>query len=470
MDVRSILENAFLRTEQKHGDFFIPKNLLYTTRKYINDVLEFKNPRQCSNNFCSIISRNDIRGNDLRATLIDYSNKMQVDYGLEFLDILYDFCISTIIATSEKYNNNKKLLSSVFSFINDYQTITNNRSLSTVKNQIYYNPMCLENFYNSIVYIIQEYAFQLLTKNGLCMNTFFRPIDETDYLRANFTNITKNGIMPSFSAIVVSGKIQVASDIGYKSKQDDAVLCRQKGGCSLSIVADGVSYGDKGNIASRYLIEEMNKWFTDLNLSKFALNYNREDYINIKDNYNYLSSLIEKKIEQISLNLYNKHKDELVRPLTTVVLAFVTPAYTLFMNVGDSTAYVYSKNKNIITSMSEIDNRFVEKSIRDNYEAYRRSPVNNYVTASIGDNTLHVHKKLMLNDEDKRIILSSDGVTDLINESNFANMLSQGQTADKFVLKAKNNPDLYGIGTGKNTDNISAIIINVDEFKKGKTR
>ena len=140
------------------------------------------------------------------------------------------------------------------------------------------------------------------------------------------------------------------------------------------------------------------------------------------------------------------------------------------MNVGDSTAYVYSKNKNIITSMSEIDNRFVEKSIRDNYEAYRRSPVNNYVTASIGDNTLHVHKKLMLNDEDKRIILSSDGVTDLINESNFANMLSQGQTADKFVLKAKNNPDLYGIGTGKNTDNISAIIINVDEFKKGKTR
>lgn len=395
---------------------------------------------------------------------------MNIDLGLTFLDMLYNYSVNTIIGTAEKYNNNKTLMSSAFSFINNYQMITNNRNLSIVRNQIYNNPMGLDNFYNSIVYLISEYSFELLTKNGLCQNMFFRPIEETDYLRANFTNITKEGIMPSFASTVVDGRIQAASDIGLKSKQDDAILCRQKGGCSLNIVADGVSYGDRGNIASRYLIEEMDKWFTELNLSKFALNFYKKDYDSIKENYNYLSSLIEKKIEQISLTLYNRYKKEDIRPLTTVVLAFVTPAYTLFMNVGDSTAYVYNKARPDINSMSVIDNSFVPENIRNDYEAYRRNPKNNYVTASIGDSSLSVHKRLMINDQDRRIILSSDGITDLISEANFINMVAHGDTADNFVLKAKNNPDLYGISTGKRSDNISAIVINVDEFKKGKTR
>ena len=112
----------------------------------------------------------------------------------------------------------------------------------------------------------------------------------------------------------------------------------------------------------------------------------------------------------------------------------------------------------------------VEDSVRDSYEDYRRSPNNNIITASIGDSKLSIHKRLMINNEDRRIILTSDGVTDLVSESNFARMLYDGENANDFVMKAKNNPDLEGLMTSKSTDNISAIIINVDEFKKGRTK
>ena len=74
------------------------------------------------------------------------------------------------------------------------------------------------------------------------------------------------------------------------------------------------------------------------------------------------------------------------------------------------------------------------------------------------------HYSVMPNKGAYRIIMSSDGVTDLISKQNFDYLITNGYNAADFVQKADQMPD---VTSGmKSQDNITAIVIDSDEYNK----
>ena len=183
----------------------------------------------------------------------------------------------------------------------------------------------------------------------------------------------------------------------------------------------------------------------------------------VLDNVELLSKMLDEKIYAVHQKLIYKYGDN--QALTTVVVALTAGDKTILANVGDSTAYTYVEGTDRLVELTTLDSNSYGLS----YEEARHNPNNNDIRASVGSYYKDLHLRVIQN-VGQRIILSSDGVTDLVSESNFARMLYDGENANDFVMKAKNNPDLEGLMTSKSTDNISAIIINVDEFKKGRTK
>lgn len=106
------------------------------------------------------------------------------------------------------------------------------------------------------------------------------------------------------------------------------------------------------------------------------------------------------------------------------------------------------------------------------YEEARKSPYNNTITASIGNNVRDFEDSfihfMIIKNNGQKLILSSDGVTDLISEERFKSYFKKETSAYQIVSDAVNIPDVNGIK--KKEDNVSAIVIKLPkENIKNKT-
>jgi serine/threonine protein phosphatase PrpC len=226
-----------------------------------------------------------------------------------------------------------------------------------------------------------------------------------------------------------------------------------------------------GPAASKMVIEDLTQWFNGLNLSKYAIDVDRTQ---MQQNSESLYKEIKEEILKIDKKLLDQYDG---KAGTTVVLAFTTPGYTLFVNVGDSLAFVKTGNDYMqVTTLDAA--RGIPREIVEDYEAYRNFPYNHVVGNCLGMGIPgEVHHRFMDHSRPRRIVLTSDGVTDLVNEENFRNMVVGHATAKDITTKAAENPDkhvpnpLYDGVSHKMDDNISAIVIDIPEnVKKGRTR
>ncbi len=214
---------------------------------------------------------------------------------------------------------------------------------------------------------------------------------------------------------------------------------------NLCILADGMGGHNAGDYASRYTVETI------------------VDSIE-KDEQKEPVSIIEQAIQRANQAILEKAKTDidLDGMGTTVVVATIVDNEMYVANVGDSRLYVIGEEIHQITK----DHSFVQEMVRRgelNAKDARVHPDRNIITRAIGGaKPLEVDFFEVELKEKERVLMCSDGLTDMIEDEDILKILKeQKSTADgiKCLVETANE-------NGGN-DNITVVVIEPfsDEVK-----
>ena len=257
---------------------------------------------------------------------------------------------------------------------------------------------------------------------------------------------------------------------GRRPNQEDAVLIMEhpkNPNFKIMAVSDGMGGLLNGEYASSETIRRISQWFESIPEESYY--YPQE-----------LQKEFNKKIREISKQIYfekNATEDDEEKLVSgaTLVAAIITEKDTIVSSVGDSRAYTLTgKNLQLLTCD--------ESQVWFKYQANNRRPTpqeldddrfltyNNVITRNIGSEELATIQTYMLpNSSYDRLLLFSDGVTDLLTQERLA-VLSSGHdlsTITKYIVEEaitcdairKNGGDEYhraSIAHGK--DNATAAM------------
>jgi|LSQX01.2.fsa_nt_gb protein phosphatase len=155
------------------------------------------------------------------------------------------------------------------------------------------------------------------------------------------------------------------TDVGIEKKvNEDSFFYKvvDAGTCYAGIfaVADGVGGLEKGEVASRKAISDINKWWEN----DFKNNFNNKEYL--------IQSLIS-TINETNLELISIARNNSIRTATTIVVLIIWNNNWLVLNVGDSRVYringLFSNKINQLTQdhscmiNKEIDGRIIRKNV-----------------------------------------------------------------------------------------------------------
>ena len=257
------------------------------------------------------------------------------------------------------------------------------------------------------------------------------------------TNIENNNLLDEFHGTLLDGKIQASSIRGYPSKpekkQQDAIGSIVKDENNfLNIVADGLGGTEYGEKASLQIVKEILNWYK----------YTPQTML---ENPNLAIKMLKEEIHLINKDLFYKYRGN---AQTTFVLSLTNQYRTLIANVGDSTIYTYNKELELLT---HIKNYITKKT----YEKIRKNIFSYLVSSAIGDIVLWKIHTNTIENNGQRLIMSSDGVTDLICEKRFTDYIINNVGAKEIVKEALETPDVIW----KKEDNISAITIDLPKIK-----
>ena len=283
---------------------------------------------------------------------------------------------------------------------------------------------------------------EVLEENGF---TIFKPLKKV-------TNAKSVKLQNKISGKLIEGQIDLSVDRGYKThperpQQDAALSIIKNENIFLNVIADGAGGSEKGEKASNKTVTELKKWFELLPDELF-------------EDINIIIELLKQKINEIDTQITQKYE----KSYTTVVLALTINDKTIIANIGDSTAYTYDSDKDELILLSKLDS----DSDGMSYEDARYNPWNNSITAAIGDG---YNKKLHINiidNQGQTIILSSDGITDLISEERFKSYFIDDTDTSQMIKDALSKEDTEWLN--KTEDNISVIKIKLKNMSKTKNR
>ncbi|MBR3229353.1 MAG: protein serine/threonine phosphatase 2C family protein [Bacilli bacterium] len=285
---------------------------------------------------------------------------------------------------------------------------------------------------------------------------YIKTIDINEVLKENgFTilntfKILSNLKLPKLedkaSGKLLEGKIDLSIDRGYQThperpQQDTALSIVKDENIFLNIIADGAGGSENGEKASITLVNELKEWFEIIPNELF-------DHIEV------IIELLKQKIIEIDKKIEKNYK----KSYTTFVLALTIGDKTIIANIGDSQAYTYDNNE--LIALTTLDS----ESIGMSYEDARFNPWNNIITAAVGDGykkDIHIN---IIDNKGQKIILSSDGVTDLISEERFKTYFTNDIDSSKIVDDSLSKKDTEWLD--KDEDNISVIIINLPNYKQ----
>lgn len=457
------IEKCLFVTMKNHPNDNMAYNVYCHLATYIDRIENQNSHPAVLKEFATVLSRYDNKTKEENRRRMDEYILEGRDIVLDFLDILYNFSKEEVKAIKEYKEYNDPYYDTILDYQKAFELYKENYQL------VYFSPeMLVPILHNSypiltkyLKYINQKYRYYDKSNNKTV-----KLLDVNDLARTHVrTNYKSGELIKKYEGRLLKGQIVVASDIGYRQPnkiQQDAVLSVTKNDCSLSVVADGVGGSSRGELASQTVIKELRSWFEE---HKF----NDLSNVSVSDK-DEIGRLNEKYTNSLTIKL-REINDKILREYhncgSTVVLALVCPAFSIYMNVGDSTVYSYDKHSDMIKELSTKDT--VVKGL--SYEQSRRETFNSFITNCIGsENYKGPHSNIILHSKGKRVLLSSDGVTDLISEKNFNRMMSDGSNAKAFVNKALFRPDVDGLS--KKTDNISAISIDIDPYyiKKGRRK
>jgi serine/threonine protein phosphatase PrpC len=232
-----------------------------------------------------------------------------------------------------------------------------------------------------------------------------------------------------------------------RNNEDSFSYCRVSGGGIFAVVCDGMGGAASGEMASDIAVKEL------IRLASDELN----DMSDLKR----ARSVIRNHMRYVNNILYKTalEKPNLSGMGTTVVCVYIVGKEALFVNVGDSRAYIINENK--IEQVTK-DHSMVEVMVQNGQltkEQAREHPSRNIITMALGpdEDILPSCYECSIEDEDI-ILLCSDGLSNMLTDEEIAKIVNKDfENAPMRLINAANNAG--------GCDNITVVIM---KHKGGK--
>ncbi len=226
-----------------------------------------------------------------------------------------------------------------------------------------------------------------------------------------------------------------------EQNEDSVIIVENNSGEYFMAVADGMGGHRGGEIASSLAISHVGKRFKELSSVG-----NKEDAIN------WLKEAVSEA--NVAIYKYTSDNPESTGMGTTIVSAILTKDFLLFGNIGDSSGYVI-KNKKFhkITADHTLVNLLVKSGELTEAEA-REHPRKNVLMRALGANTTVEMDIFDVETDIDGIILCSDGLTNMLDDTQIEKVLNEELTVEQIVKKLIHKSNNRG-----GTDNISVAYL-----------
>ena len=228
--------------------------------------------------------------------------------------------------------------------------------------------------------------------------------------------------------------------------EDSVIIVKNEEGSQMLAIADGMGGHSAGEVASSIAIGYLGRHFKEsfMNMTKVnAVNW-------IRDSVDEINTLIFQ---------HEKTHPESKGMGTTLVMAILTKDYLLFGNVGDSSGFVVKDDKlHKVTYDHTLVNLLVSAGELTKEEASNH-PKKNVLMKALGA-ALDVDVDIFDCDMDiSQILLSSDGLTNMLDKDQIEKVLLGEGTVEEKVVKLIKKANNRG-----GTDNISvAYLVRFEE-------
>lgn len=196
----------------------------------------------------------------------------------------------------------------------------------------------------------------------------------------------------------------------------------------LLAVADGMGGKHYGDVASNYVIQKFGYWFLEQNLQSFT------DMMELKEK---LSNLVF-ECNQYFISHYGSGEVG-----TTLTLALVLSDDTILVHLGDSRCYFYQNGE--IKQMTEDDS---DVWLYHQYQSIDKEWLRYFSTSNVIHNCIGIsyslcrpHIYIYSNKSYQTLLLTTDGVTDLLTDSKLQYILRKEDI--HFVCKKMINEAVF---------------------------
>lgn len=232
----------------------------------------------------------------------------------------------------------------------------------------------------------------------------------------------------------IGKNLYAAQDKGVREMQQDAVLIMKHPSIqdfNMMVVADGMGGEENGEKASKTTIEEISKWFENID----------ETYM-IDGDVKSLKEEMNRKIRDISIKVHDKYPDG----GTTLVCAIIKDGEAIIANVGDSRAYKIKDRK--IKRITEdhswakviYEKKYKEEGFKlDDMRFFKKS---NLIYQNIGLKNVKPDFYYLKSSEYDALLLCSDGVYGILGANGIKKVF-----ADDKVPKEKKASELVRVST-----------------------
>ena len=230
--------------------------------------------------------------------------------------------------------------------------------------------------------------------------------------------------------------------------EDSVIILKHSNNEYLLPEADGMGGHKAGEVASNMAIEHITNKFNSLESlgdKDKAINWIREEVADINK----------------SIFAYTDAHEESKGMGTTFVIALYTKDYLLFGNVGDSSGFVIKNSKLYkVTKDHTLVNLLVSSGELTPEEA-KNHPKKNILMRALGaNNPAEVDIFDVVDDGIEGILLSSDGLTSMLNETQIEKVIVGAGSLEEKVTRLIRKSNVRG-----GTDNISiaCLMLNDEE-------
>ena len=230
--------------------------------------------------------------------------------------------------------------------------------------------------------------------------------------------------------------------------EDSVTIIKNLNDEYLLAVADGMGGHKAGEVASSIAVNHLTKSFMEME--------------KLGDKASTVKWL-RKEIEDINNEIfeYTSTHPESKGMGSTLVLAIYSKDYLLFGNIGDSSGFVFKDNELFkITKDHTLVNLLVKNGELTPEEA-KNHPKKNILMRALGANNPIEIDIFDVEDEIEGIVLCSDGLTSMLNNTQIEKVLLQEGPLEEKVIKLIRKANIRG-----GTDNISIACLFTKEAEE----